>query len=304
MLHLIDGDPRSFYHVRGAEGPEFRISAIVYQRREDTMRGTLSAVILSSALIIAGCERSDVDDTTGPGTGSGYGTMTVRMTDAPGGYEAVTIAVDSVRVHVESGDTLNGWYTISRAPATYNLLDYTNGRDTLIAEGAVPAGIYSQMRLYIGQGCSVTENGVMHPLEIPSGSQSGLKLNIHATIFPGVKYVLMLDFDAGRSIVTTGNGRYKLKPVISTVAMAVTGSLTGRVAPDTTYAAVWAVTGADTSTTNADPTGLFKFGYLPPATYRLTIVPADTTYRDTTLTNILVSAAQNTDVGTITLQKK
>jgi len=41
-----------------------------------------------------------------------------------------------------------------------------------------------------------------------------------------------------------------------------------------------------------------------PASYLLTIVPADTAYRDTTLTNVVVTAAQNTDVGTIVLQKK
>ena len=269
------------------------------------MRRGLSAATALAALILVGCDREDINTTTGPGgTGTGPATLVVRLTDSPGAYDAVNVVVDSVRVHVESGDTLSGWYTISRAPATYNLLDYMNGRDTIIAEGQVPAGIYSQMRLYIGEGSSITKDGMTYPLEIPSGSQSGLKLNIHARIAPGVKYVLLLDFDASQSIVVTGNGRYKLKPVIKTVAMAVSGSLTGRVAPDSTNATVWAIAGPDTSGTFADPTGSFMFRYLLPATYTLRIVPADTTYRDTTLTNILVAATQSTDVGTITLQKK
>jgi hypothetical protein len=262
----------------------------------------MKRVMIVFLLVLGGCQKEE--SSTGPGNQSGLGTLAVRLMDAPAAYQAVNIAIDSVRVHVESGDTVNGWYTISRSPAIYNVLDYGNGKDTLIAEGAIPSGRYSQIRLYIGQGSNVVENNVTHPLEVPSGSQSGLKLNIQATILPGVKYVVTLDFDVSRSIVVTGNGRYKLKPVIQTVATAVSGSLSGMVLPDSTRPTVWAIAGTDTSTTIADPTGFFKFKYLTPASYLLAIVPSDTTYRDTTLTNVVVTATQNTDVGTIVLQKK
>jgi Domain of unknown function (DUF4382) len=262
------------------------------------LAGYIAFVLLS---LIGGCQK---EETLAPGDGSGRGTLAVRMTDAPAGYDAVNIAVDSVRVHVDSGDSTSGWYTISRSPAMYDLLQFMGGKDTLIAEGEIPAGYYSQMRLYIGGGSNVVVAGVTHPLETPSGSQSGLKLNIQATIIGGVKYVLVLDFDAGRSIVVTGNGRYLLKPVIKTVAIAVSGSLTGVVAPAATNSSVWAIAGTDTSSTIADTTGFFRFKYLLPATYSLTIVPADTTYRDTTLTNVIVVAGQNKDVGTIALLKK
>jgi hypothetical protein len=270
------------------------------------MKRTFFAALACGVLMFGGCEKDEPGSaTTGPGApATGPGTIVVRLTDAPGAYDAVNIVVDSIRVHVESGDTINGWYTISHSPATYDLLDYMNGRDTIIAGDTVPAGYYSQMRLYIGQGSNVTKDGVSHPLVIPSGSQSGLKLNIQASISPGVQYALLLDFDASRSIVVTGNGRYMLKPVIRTVATAVSGSLMGKVVPDTTHATVWAIAGTDTSGTFADSTGAFAFRFLSPATYLLRIVPADTTYRDTTLANIVVAAAQSTNVGMIVLQKK
>jgi hypothetical protein len=271
--------------------------------REDPVGKRIAFAVVCCAVVLVGCQKND-EGTTGPGSGSGTGTIAVRLMDDPGAYDAVNIVVDSVRVHVESADSLNGWVTISRTPAIYNLLEYTNGRDTIIAEGSVPAGYYSQMRLFIGAGSNVVREGRIIPLEIPSGSQSGLKLNIQAAIAGGVKYVLLLDFDAGRSIVVTGNGRYLLKPVIKTVATAVSGSLMGKVLPDTTHPTVWAIAGEDTSTTFADTTGFFKFRYLVPAAYMLRITPADTTYRDTVLTNVVVTAAQNTDVGTINLQKK
>ena len=262
------------------------------------LAGYLAIALLA---LVGGCQK---EEALGPGDGSGNGILAVRLTDAPAAYDAVNIAVESVRVHVDSGDSVSGWYTISDSPSMYDLLQFTGGRDTLIAEGEIPAGHYSQIRLLIGNGSNVVVGGVTHPLEIPSGSQSGLKLNIQATIIGGVKYVLLLDFDASRSIVVTGNGRYLLKPVIKTVATAVSGSLTGVVSPAATNPTVWAVAGTDTSSTIADTTGFFIFKYLSPATYSLTIVPADTTYRDTTLANVVVLAAQTTDVGTITLQLK
>lgn len=270
------------------------------------MKTAVFAVLLFGALVIGGCEKNAGDNATdiGGGLGSGLGTLVVRLSDAPGAYEAVNIVVDSIRVHVESGDTLGGWYTISRSTAQYNLLAYANGRDTVIAEGSIPAAYYSQMRLYIGNGSHVIRDGVRSPLEVPSGSQSGLKLNIQATILAGVKYELMLDFDAGRSIVVTGNGRYLLKPVIKVASAAVSGSLSGVVVPDSTNPIVLAIAGTDTSSTFTDTTGYFRFRYLSPTTYLLRVVPADVTYRDTTLINVVVAAAQNTNVGTIVLQNK
>jgi hypothetical protein len=252
---------------------------------------------------IVGCQQ-DNSGTTGPGGGTGTGTLSVRLTDAPAAYDSVVIAVDSVRVHIDITDTTGGWYTVSRTPATYDLLQFTGGKDTLIAEGPVPAGYYSQLRLYIGEGSHVVVDGLPIPLFIPSGTQSGLKLNIQTTIVGGVKYVLLLDFDAAHSIVVTGNGRYMLKPVIKVVTTAASGSLSGVVSPAATTPTVWAIAGTDTSGTMSDGTGYFKFAYLAPATYSVTIVPADTTYRDTTLTNVSVSAGYNTNLGTIALQKK
>jgi hypothetical protein len=268
------------------------------------MRNFLAGYLAIALLAVLGGCHTEETSTTGPGGGSGNGTLVVRLTDAPAGYDAVKIAVDSVRVHLDTGDSVSGWHTISRSPAMYDLLQFVGGRDTIIAEGEIPAGYYSQIRLYIGVGSNVVVDGATHPLEIPSGSQSGLKLNLQANIIGGVTYVLVLDFDASRSIVVTGNGRYMLKPVIKLLASAVSGSMTGVVAPAAAVPSIWAIAGTDTSSTIVDTAGFFKFKYLSPTTYSLTIIPADTTYRDTTLTNVIVVAAQNKDVGTITLHQK
>ncbi len=272
------------------------------------MKGILSASLaLALLLLLGGCEKTDLGTATGVGTGagSGMGTFVVRLMDAPGGYDAVNIAVDSITVHIESGDTLSGWHTISRMPAVYNLLALANGRDTIVAGGLVPPGYYSQMRLYIGSGSEVVVNGVASPLMIPSGSQSGLKLNIQANVVAGVAYEVVLDFNAGQSIHQTGNGRYMLRPVIRVITSALsTGSLTGIVRPDTADAAVWAIAGTDTSMTFADTTGYFRFRYLNAGVYLVKVVPADTAYLEKDFPNVAVVVGQTTDLGTITLQKK
>jgi hypothetical protein len=52
-------------------------------------------------------------------------------------------------------------------------------------------------------------------LEIPSSENTGIKLNHPFEIVGGMVTKLTIDFDARKSIIKTGNGKYKMKPVIS-----------------------------------------------------------------------------------------
>lgn len=248
--------------------------------------------------LLAGCGPNENNPVGPPGTGF----FSVRMTDGPGPYDEVNIVIDSVRVHASSSDTLSGWYTIFRGHARYNLLAYINGKDTVIAGGAIPSGVYSQLRVYLGSGSTVMTGGSTYPLDVPSGLQSGLKFNIQANIVSGTKYELALDFDADRSIVRTGSGRYLMNPVVKVVVTALSGSLTGQVVPDTVGATVLAITDTDTVTTFTDASGRFTFKYLDPGLYLVRCIPADTTYRIKDLPNEEVVAGQTTDIGAAILQ--
>lgn len=230
------------------------------------------------------------------------GTLVIRMTDSPARYDSIMIQVDSVRIHVSSSDTLlSGWQTINRTRAMYDLLKLTNGADTVIGQATLPPGVYSQIRLFIGDESHVVVNGVSHPLEVPSGSRSGLKLNVHTTIEPNVSYTLLLDFDAGRSITVTGNGRYKLKPVIRTIATAQTGNIDGVIVPAMTQSIVTASNAIDTISTISNNAGRFKLAYLKPASYTVSMVPGDTTYRSFTVAGVIVFPGLTTSLGTTTL---
>lgn len=253
-------------------------------------------ILVVGVLLMSAC--SDDDAIT---SGDGKGRLIIRMTDSPASYDSVVIYVDSIRVHVSTSDTTAGWVTVSTTPAVYNLLDYVNGQDTVIGNATVPVGTYSQLRLHIGPGSYVVVNGVQHPLTIPSGMQSGLKLNIHATILSDITYTLMLDFDAGRSIVVTGNGEYILKPVIRVLTTTLTGNISGVVSPASAAPMVWAYTATDTSGTMADTSGAFRILYLPATTYTVSIFPTDTMYRDTSISGVIVIAGATTELDTIFL---
>ena len=250
-------------------------------------------------LIFAACRKSS-------SASGGPAQLEVRLTDDPATYDAVYIDVEKVEVNV-SGDTgtTSGWQTLPLLrPGIYNLLNFRNGIDTVLASSSLPAGTLSQMRLTLGSNNSVVINGQSYPLKTPSGQQSGLKFNIHATLTSDIVYRLWIDFDAGSSIVTTGNGGYILKPVIRTYSEAIGGSIKGNVLPAIAKPSVWAIQGTDTLLALPDTaTGYYFFGGVNAGSWNLVFRASDTTYRDSSIT-VSVSTGVVTNAGSVTLQKK
>ena len=262
----------------------------------------LSILLIFSGIIYYGC--SQKNNPVSPTTAT-TGMLKVMMIDSPADYSEVNIVVDSVQAHISTSDSTSGWFTINNKPATYDLLKLVNGANAVIGEDTLEAGYYSQLRLYIGSGSNIVMNGQTFNLTTPSGSQSGVKLNIDAAVQPGIAYLLTLDFDANRSIVQAGkSGKFLLKPVIRVVTTGTTGLIAGTVSPDSVSANVWAITGIDSVSTSTDLTGGFKLLYLPPNTYSVYIAPKDTAYKDTTITNVNVTASNTTNIGTVILTHK
>ena len=264
------------------------------------MKKTIGALVVALAFIV-GCSG---DEGTAPPS-AGQGRLRIYLTDAPAAYEAVNIAVVRVEVIRSENDTAGGRFIINNTPAVYDLLQLRNGAQVVLGDTTLPPGQYEQIRLIIGDGSNVRVDGTTHPLEVPSGPQTGVKLNHTITILPDALYELTLDFDAARSIVVTGNGRYKLKPVVRMQASQTSGGIVGRVLPLEAKPWVFTMAGGDTAAARPDTlTGDFRLGVLPEGTYALRVVPSDTTYRDSVLTGITVTRMQYTDVGTIELKKK
>ena len=224
--------------------------------------------------------------------------VAIKMTDAPGSYEAVFVDLQGVEITGSGGETV----TLNVKKGIYNLLDLTNGVSTLIATDTIETSTVEQIRLILGTSNSVKVNGVSYPLSTPSAEQTGLKLQVHQTLEQGILYTILLDFDANKSVVNLGNGGFKLKPVIRTIQTAISGSIKGKISPIglATVSVVSATDATLSFSTNVNAEGSFTVMGLPPGTYNLTITPA-LPLLPVVKSSIVVTAGITTDIGTITL---
>ncbi|MFV8345793.1 DUF4382 domain-containing protein [Flavobacterium sp. ZB4P13] len=221
----------------------------------------------------------------------------VRLTDAPGPYDEVNVDIQGVEVTGESGESVS----LNVNKGVYNLLDFSNGVDTLIATDSLGTAKVKQIRLILGPNNTVVLDGVSYPLSTPSAQQSGLKLQVNQTLQEGILYSVLLDFDANKSVVKLGNGGYQLKPVIRTIEKAISGSIKGKITPIGTMAVVEATSSTAISyTSNVNENGDFLVMGLPPGTYTITITPA-LPLLPVTKTDIVVTAGITTDIGAFIL---
>ena len=227
--------------------------------------------------------------------------LQVYLTDDPGNYDEVIIDVQDIKINY-STDSADGWQSLSNVRVgSYDILKLVDGNDTLLGDAELDAGKIEQIRLILGPNNYVKIDGQTIPLQTPSAQQSGLKLNIHQDVNAGVTYKLLLDFDAARSIVQTGNGKYILKPVIRTSLQAVGGSVRGYVLPDSLRTAVFALQGTDTVAGTYTSGGSYMLKGLDAGTYTLAFSPSDSTYKSQTKTGVVVTNNTVTTVDTVRL---
>lgn len=253
----------------------------------------MKKLLLFVPLLILGlCMFSCTKDHSSAGAGS-TAHVTVNMTDAPGAFDAVLLNINSVVVVTDKATT-----TLDVTGGTVNILNYRDGRDTVLAGQDIPAGTIQQIRLVLNDGNEVIVDGAVHNLTTPSGQTSGVKLNLHQTLTAGIAYTITLDFDAAQSIVLTGNGKYILKPVIRAIAQAASGAITGMVSPAASSPKVYAINGTDTIGAIADTTGKFYFPGLDAGTYQVKFVPVSP-YVTKTVTGVIVANGVVTNMGTV-----
>lgn len=171
-----------------------------------TMRN-LTIIGAIAALTTIACDK-DKEKENNASTGN----LSVMMTDAPANFTAVNVDVQSLEVHYDG----SGWRSIGTNAGIYNLLELQDSVSVLIAANdSLPVGHITQMRLILGDSNTVVvDSADTFLLATPSARQSGLKVNMNADIMAGKETEVLLDFDAGASVVSQGNGSYLLKPVI------------------------------------------------------------------------------------------
>lgn len=154
-----------------------------------------------------------------PPTGSGR--LALELVDAP------KPDADEIRVHVtevRAHSTASGWFTVKSfqgEPDKYLAVDLLKLKDSALDLGfaTLPAGTtITQLRLLVTlDGNSVVVAGVEHPLKVPSGYQSGIKIKGPWTIGECAETKLTIDFDAKNSIMVHPTGvpeKWILRPVV------------------------------------------------------------------------------------------
>ncbi len=119
-----------------------------------------------------------------------------------------------------------------------DLLELQGTESATLLDGVeLEAGEYTWLRLDVdaerGEMDSIImlDDGTIESLYVPSGSQSGLKLNTGYTILAGGSHDFIIDFDLRKSLNDPqGFPDYQLKPSLRLIDFAESGNITGTVA--------------------------------------------------------------------------
>lgn len=146
------------------------------------------------------------------------GAVEVRVTDAPAGnITSVNVTVDQIRIHRAGAGNESGWETIPivvngnvTSNVTFDLYQIVGNETVLGYEPSVVAGNYTQLRMHI-ISVNVTIDGEIRSASVPS---EWLKVVRPFEVESGGTTTLVIDFNVAKSIVVTGAGDVKLKPVV------------------------------------------------------------------------------------------
>ena len=191
------------------------------------------------ALLLVACGGGDGGD-------SSTGTLNLDLTDAAVDEAyAVVVEFTGVELQPAEGPRIDYDFGVDAdgEPVTrqIDLLALTGGVSESILEGAtVPAGDYSWIRLKVNAERGVMDSyielldGNMHSLYIPSGTNSGLKLNRGFNVPAGGTASYTIDFDLRKSVHYPGNldpsnpeDDYFLRPTLRLVDGNTDGALAG-----------------------------------------------------------------------------
>jgi hypothetical protein len=193
---------------------------------------------LGSILLLVGlsaCSNSDNDAPSSIAPNSGF--LTLRVTDAPVDDAAeVIIVFTGVELQRGPASTINIDFDTPRA---LDLLQFRNGQTANLLEGhPVLPGEYEWLRLKISAEQNLQNgsrirlrDGRQFPLFIPSGAESGLKLNRRFTVAQGGITRLIVDFDLRKSVVAPPGlaPNWILRPALRLIDELQYGTLVGSV---------------------------------------------------------------------------
>jgi hypothetical protein len=258
---------------------------------------SILTVLVAIVFLMAGggCSKDNSDPPP-----AGNPVFSVKMVDAPSGYDAVNVEIIGLEANLGSG-----WTPLTLDnKGVYNLLSFTNGNSLALMNDTVMAPCtISELRLILGTNNTVVADGIAYELTTPSGQTSGYKVKMESRILiAGGIYHLVLDFNTAKSIHETGNGKYMLKPVVSGYLETSVGSIAGTISPVNGAYYVESTTATDTSGTYVNQAdGKFIISAVLPGNYNVKFFP-NSGHLEKTVQGMVVVAGQTTQMGTIIIE--
>lgn len=158
--------------------------------------------LLAGLSIVAACD-------TLPGSGPATSRVRLLLTDAPGpDIESAVVWIS--RAYLVPG--LEGESVVVTADAQeFDLLELQNGVTALLGDATVPAGRYAQLRLVVDSarltlaaGAAFHDGSTTKTLTVPSGSETGIKVNFAGGLDLTSNTDLVVDFDVAGNFVFQG----------------------------------------------------------------------------------------------------
>ena len=210
----------------------------------------------------------------------GNGRLELRLVDAPADeVKEIVVTITRVEAHSAGG---GGWMVLGEKTATVDLLKLQGGTFAQLGVVSMPPGKITQMRLYVaeeGPNYVTTPDGVQHPLNTPSGVESGLKIKGQFDWPACALGNVTIDFDGKKSIFVHPKGagagdEWQLRPVIRLKSVSVTGDACGDAGVDAGAPATTSTTDAGT-VMGAPPVVITE---TPPSDPCASVTCSDTTF--------------------------
>lgn len=264
------------------------------------MKTILKIIISITALmmlLLLGCKKEN-------SITSGKQKVSIYLTDNPVNFQAVNIDIQKVEIKIEvdsAGVEREFWESLTIRPGIYNLLNFRNGVDTLMAQGFITTGEIKKIRITLGKQNSVVIDSVTYPLTLKK-PEVIIDIDDIRQINPN-DFKINIDFDASGSIIRLNNNQFELEPKIRTFDDEHDGRIEGKILPREAKAIVSVVSGGQTLIAIPDEDdGEFKIRGIKATTVDLVINATANGYRDTTIKNIIISDRE-VKLATITLHK-
>jgi len=181
----------------------------------------------------------------GSGSSGDTGIVSLSVTDAPVDEARSVVVQFSGVAFKREGSAPETVENLTPTPRQIDLLQFQEGRAAVLLDGVtLPAGRYQWLRLLVDNEPNVRDSylvldsGAECELRVPSGAESGLKLNRGFTLPADGSVALTVDFDLRKSIHAPPGQRgsgldctqgYLMRPTLRLVDNANVGAIAGRV---------------------------------------------------------------------------